>query len=198
METGLNLNDTETLQVAENSAGNLDTLIALSELPEGLRVLDKSCITPNIMNLCNHLHDFKQGIVYLTGLGHGKTTNAAGILLSYLYWKRFSRTFNNVGFFVNALELCRLNSRKYDERFDYLMHRITDSQCVVVDGVPNYMTLFDEQLIEEIYEKRLYADGITVFTSSMVPDIPANSSIMMGRALTRIASNCKLKEVFNG
>lgn len=198
METGLNLNSSETAQKVEDPCSNLDTLLTLSEIPEGLRVIDESCITPNILNLCNHLLDFQNGIIYLTGMGHGKTTNAAGILLSYLYWKRYSKTLNNVGFFAHALELCRLNAHKYDERFNYLMQRIINSQCVVIDGVPNYMTLYDEQLMEEIYEKRLYTNGITIFTSSMIPDIPANSSIMLGRALTRIACNCKFKEVFNG
>lgn len=196
METGINLTEPEKLVDMSDCYSKLNSLIEMSALPKHLQSVDPSYVKPNILNLCNHLHDFQHGIVFLTGMGQGKTTNAAAILLSYMHWKRYSPTVDNIGFYVSALELCRRNDYRFDEQLELLLQKIMNSQCVVIDGVPNYMTLKDEQLIAEIYEKRLYADGITIFTSSMVPDVTLNSSAYVGSVITRISANCKLKEVF--
>lgn len=206
MEIGLNLNSAEPDIESKSDTPELiltaqmNTLMQLSELPELLHSVNSEYITPNVLNLCNHLHDFQNGIVLLTGPGIGKTTNAVGILLSYLYWKRNTAIIEDLGFYMNVLELLRMHNCRYDEdcrnRFKFLMKRVLECQCVVIDGVPNCMTPADEQLIEEIYEKRLFKNGITIFTASMNPDRVRVGKTLVGRAVARIAGSCKMREVF--
>jgi len=172
----------------------MERLIELSELPDYLRKVDVAHVTPGVQNICNNIFS-ANGIIYLYGVGVGKSTNAAALLMSYLYGYRDCATADNVGLYLSAYDLCFHNNNRMRNQPDpwltEYMHRIKTCKCLVLDDVFATTTQQDDNLLNTVFGWRQHCKGVTVFVSGATNVFESAS-----RLLLRIDRSAKYKEEF--
>lgn len=173
------------------------TLLRKAGVPEKFQDLDKfprEYIRPNIVELCNNIQTF-DGVVLLSGLKRGKTTNAAAILLSYLDSRRYIVDTQDVGLYVSVNQLCYQNRTQdryaRDNEVQAVVRKAAAARCLVLDGLFSYLTQIDDLMLQAIYDARQNKSCITIVTTSMTDPLNCAGSIMY-----RIARDAKIKEVF--
>jgi hypothetical protein len=171
-----------------------DTLLRKSELPEKLQNIPKEYVRPNIVQLCNNITTFN-GVVLLSGLKRGKTSNAAVILLSYLNACRGFTDTQDIGLYVSVNQLCYQNRTQdrfnRDNEVQMMVRRAVNARCLILDGLFSYLTQLDDLMLQAIYDARQNKSCITVVTTSMTDPLNCAGSVMY-----RIARDAKVKEVF--
>lgn len=191
MESMLNKIDSDFME-SVGSQMSFDKILELSQLPKGLWNINKDFVKPKVIDMCNRLHDPVSPVIFLYGTGVGKTTNAAAILLSYLYWRRNSVAIENLGVYISTLELFRHNAGGWNDTWlKDTMDHIYQCECVVIDGAYSRMSRTDDMLLQEILDKRQYCEGITVFTAAVDDVLKCD-----GRSLARIAGSTLWKVHF--
>lgn len=178
-----------------NQVDIMPTLIRKAELPEKLAQLPPvEYIRPQIMDLCKNIATF-DGVVLLSGLKRGKTTNAAAILWSYLNTRRYIMDTQNVGLYLSVNQLCYQNRTQdrfnRDNEVQTMVRRAATARCLVLDGLFSYLTQVDDLMLQAIYDARQNKSCITVVTTSMTDPLNCAGSIMY-----RIARDAKIKEEF--
>lgn len=170
------------------------TLLRKSELPEKLHNLPSEYVRPSVASLCNNIQTF-DGVILLSGLQRGKTTNAAAILLSYLNSRRYIVDTQDVGLYLSVNQLCYQNRTqdRYNRNNEVqaMVRRAANARCLVLDGLFSYLTQIDDLMLQAIYDARQNKSCITVVTTSMTDPLNCAGSIMY-----RIARDAKVKEVF--
>lgn len=173
----------------------LDTLVRKSGLPEKLRELPPvEYVRPGVKSICDNIATF-DGVILLSGLKRGKTTNAAAILLSYLKSRRYIMDTVDVGLYVSVNQLCYQNRTQdryqRDNEVQMMVHKAVAARCLVLDGLFSYLTQIDDLMLQAIYDARQNKSCITVITTPI--DDPLNCA---GSVLYRMARDAKYKEVF--
>lgn len=170
------------------------TLLRKSELPEKLQNIPKEYVRPGIVQLCDNIQTF-DGVVLLSGIKRGKTTNAAVILLSYLNSRRYIADTQDVGLYISVNQLCYQNRTQdryaRDNAVQAMVHRAASARCLILDGLFSYLTQIDDLMLQSIYDARQNKSCITVVTTSMTDPLNCAGSIMY-----RLARDAKIKEVF--
>lgn len=172
----------------------MERLMELAELPECLRKVDTSYITPGVQNICSNMFT-TTGIIYLHGIGVGKSTNAAALLMSYLHGYSDGFSMENVGLYVSTYDLCFHNTNRSRYQQDPWiiehMERMRTCKCLVVDDVFTNLAQQEDILLNTIVSMRQYFNGVTVFVSSAI-----NAFDSASRVLQRIERSAKYKEEF--
>ena len=170
------------------------TLLRKSCLPEKLQVIPPEFVRPSIVKVCENITTF-DGVIVLSGIKRGKTTNAAAILLSYLNSRRYIVDTNNVGLYISVNQLCYQNRTQdrfhRDEGVQNMVNMATKAKCLVLDGLFSYLTQNDDLMLQAIYDARQNTHGITVVTTPMTDPLNCAGSIMY-----RIARDAVVKEEF--
>lgn len=171
------------------------TLVRKAELPEKLQTLPPiEYVRPGIKEICDNIAVF-DGVILLSGLKRGKTTNAAAILLSYLNSRRYIVDTQNVGLYISVNQLCYQNRTQdryqRDNEVQNMVRRAAAARCLVLDGLFSYLTQIDDLMLQSIYDARQNKSCITVVTTSI--DDPLSCA---GSILYRMARDAKHKEVF--
>lgn len=178
-----------------NTVDVFDTLVRKAEVPEKLiQPPPVEYIKPGVKEVCDNIKTF-DGVVLLSGLQRGKTTNAAAILMSYLYARRYIVETQNIGLYLSVNQLCYQNRTQdrynRDEGVQAMVRRAAAVRCLVLDGLFSYLTQIDDLMLQSIYDARQNKSCITVVTTSITD--PLNCA---GSVLYRIARDAKVKEVF--
>lgn len=173
----------------------LSTLIRKSELPEKLRELPPvEFVRPGIKAICDNIQTF-DGVILLSGLKRGKTTNAAAILLSYLNSRRYIVDTQDAGLYISVNQLCYQNRTQdryqRDNEVQNMVRRAVAARCLILDGLFSYLTQIDDLMLQAIYDARQNKSCITIVTTSI--EDPLNCA---GSILYRMARDAKYKEVF--
>lgn len=172
----------------------LPTLIRKSRLPEKLTTINEEWITPNIKNVCDRISTL-DGVVLLSGIKRGKTTNAAAIMLAYLNQRRYFLDTNDVALYLSVNQLCYENRTqdRYQRNNDLqqLIRSATNARCLILDGLFSYLTQMDDLMLQAIYDARQYKSGITIVTTPVSDPVNCAGSI-----LYRIARDAVIKEEF--
>lgn len=173
----------------------MPTLIRKAMLPENLQEFPPDeYIHPGIKDICSRIGTF-DGVIVLSGLKRGKTTNAAAILMSYLNSRRYIVDTQNVGLFVSVNQLCYQNRTQdryqRDNAVQSMVQRAAAARCLVLDGLFSYLTQIDDLMLQSIYDARQHKSCITIVTTSI--EDPLNCA---GSILYRLARDAKYKEVF--
>lgn len=170
------------------------TLLRKSALPEKLTYISSEYVRPQILDVCNQITTF-DGVILLSGLKRGKTTNAAAILLSYLNSRRYIVDTQNVGLYVSVNQLCYQNRTQdryqRDAELQNVVRNACRARCLILDGLFSYLTQIDDLMLQSIYDARQNKSCITIVTTSMTDPLNCAGSIMY-----RIARDAKIKEVF--
>ena len=175
----------------------MPTLLRKAEMPEKFRDFSnfpQEYIRPSIIELCNNIMSF-DGVVLLSGLKRGKTTNAAAILLSYLNARRYIVDTQDAGLYLSVNQLCYQNRTQdrfnRDNEVQMMVRKASNAKCLVLDGLFSYLTQIDDLMLQAIYDARQNKSCITVVTTSMTDPLNCAGSVMY-----RIARDAKIKEVF--
>lgn len=180
--------------MSDNRVDILPTLLRKAALPEKLQNISESYVRPAIVQVCNNITTF-DGVIVLSGLKRGKTTNAAAILLSYLNSRRYIMDTNDVGLFLSVNQLCYQNRTQdrfqRDNEVQTMVRRAANARCLVLDGLFSYLTQLDDLMLQAIYDARQNKSCITVVTTSMTDPLNCAGSVMY-----RIARDAKIKEEF--
>lgn len=175
----------------------LPTLLRKAEVPEKFQDMNKfppEYFRPSVVELCNNIQNF-DGVVLLSGLKRGKTTNAAAILMSYLNSRRYIVDTQDVGLYISVNQLCYQNRTQdrysRDNEVQSMVRRAANARCLVLDGLFSYLTQIDDLMLQAIYDARQNKSCITVVTTSMTDPLNCAGSIMY-----RMARDAKIKEVF--
>lgn len=172
----------------------MERLIEQAELPFGLRKVNPEFVTKGVQEICNNMFA-TTGMIYLHGLGLGKSTNAAALLMSYIHGYADCEAVTDIGLYVNAYELCYQNSTRsrYQPNMWLSDHieRIRVCKCVVIDNLFATTTQQDDLLLQSIFDMRQYYDGVTIYTSGV-----RNAFDSASRVLQRIERSAKYKEEF--
>lgn len=178
-----------------NNIDILPTLVRKSELPEKLQEYpEEGFIRPKIKEVCQNISQF-DGVILLSGLKRGKTTNAAFVLMSYLDSRRYIMDTQNVGLYLSVNQLCYQNRTQdrynRDGEVQNMVRRAATARCLVLDGLFSYLTQIDDLMLQSIYDARQNRSCITVVTTSMTDPLNCAGSVMY-----RIARDAKIKEEF--
>ena len=173
------------------------TLLRKAEVPEKFQDMNnfpREYIRPNIAEVCNSITTF-DGVILLSGLKRGKTTNAAAVLLSYLNARRYIVDTQNVGLYISVNQLCYQNRTQdrynRDNEVQEMVRRASKARCLVLDGLFSYLTQIDDLMLQAIYDARQNKSCITVVTTSISDPLNCAGSIVY-----RIARDAKIKEEF--
>lgn len=177
-----------------NQIDVFSTLLRKSELPEKLINIPQEYIRPNIAALCNQIATF-DGVILLSGLTRGKTTNAAAILLSYMNTRRYIMDTQDVGLYISVNQLCYQNRTQdryqRDNDVQNMVRRAATARCLILDGLFSYLTQIDDLMLQAIYDARQNKSCITIVTTSISDPLNCAGSI-----LYRLARDAKVKEAF--
>ena len=177
-----------------NQVDVMQTLLRKSELPETLQNISPDYVRPNIISICNAITTF-DGVILLSGLKRGKTTNAAAVLLSYLNSRRYIVDTQDVGLYLSVNQLCYQNRTQdryqRDNEVQTMVKRAVNAKCLVLDGLFSYLTQIDDLMLQAIYDARQNKSCITVVTTPISDPLNCAGSI-----LYRLARDAKLKEEF--
>lgn len=178
-----------------NDVDVFSTLVRKADIPEKLRQLPPlEYIRPSIKEVCDNITMF-DGVVLLSGLQRGKTTNASAVLLSYLMSRRYNVDTQNAGLYISVNQLCYQNRTQdrfnRDDSVQTMVRRAASAKCLVLDGLFSYLTQIDDLMLQSIYDARQNKSCITVVTTSMTDPLNCAGSIMY-----RMARDAKIKEVF--
>lgn len=177
-----------------NNIDVFSTLLRKSELPEKLACIPEEYVRPAVKDICNNIHIF-DGVVLLSGLKRGKTTNAAAILLSYLNSRRHIPDTQDVGLYISVNQLCYQNRTQdrysHNNEVQAMVRRAANARCLILDGLFSYLTQIDDLMLQAIYDARQNRAGITVITTSVTDPLDCAGSI-----LYRLARDARVKEVF--
>ncbi len=173
----------------------LPTLLRKSCFPEKFQTyINPEHIHPAIQNVCDHISEV-DGVILLSGLKRGKTTNAAAILLAYLCSRRYNVDTQDVGLFLSVNQLCYQNRTQdrfnRDSAVQNMVRQASVCKCLVLDGLFSYLTQLDDLMLQAIYDARQNRKCITVVTTSMTDPLNCAGSVMY-----RIARDAVLKEEF--
>lgn len=170
------------------------TLLRKSELPEKLANIPPEYIRPNIAELCNQIATF-DGVILLSGLRRGKTTNAAALMLSYFNSRRYIMDTQDVGLYISVNQLCYQNRTQdryqRDNDVQHMVRRAANARCLILDGLFSYLTQIDDLMLQAIYDARQNKSCITIVTTSISDPVNCAGSI-----LYRLARDAKIKEEF--
>lgn len=170
------------------------TLLRKSELPEKLANISPEYIRPNIAELCNQIATF-DGVILLSGLRRGKTTNAAALMLSYFNSRRYIMDTQDVGLYISVNQLCYQNRTQdryqRDNDVQNMVRRAANARCLILDGLFSYLTQIDDLMLQAIYDARQNKSCITIVTTSISDPVNCAGSI-----LYRLARDAKIKEEF--
>lgn len=178
-----------------NNVDVFPTLIRKSLLPEKLTQFPPvEWVKPNIKQICDNIINF-DGVILLSGLKRGKTTNAAALLLSYLNARRYIVDTQNVGLYVSVNQLCYQNRTQdrfnRDAAVQTMVRNASNARCLILDGLFSYLTQIDDLMLQSIYDARQNKSCITIVTTSITDPLNCAGSIMY-----RIARDAKIKEEF--
>ena len=170
------------------------TLIRKSELPEKLQNIPPEYVRPSIVELCSKMATF-DGLILLSGLKRGKTTNAAALFLSYLNSRRNIVDTQNVGLYLSVNQLCYQNRTQdrfnRDNEVQAMVRRAANARCLLLDGLFSYLTQVDDLMLQAIYDARQNKACITIVTTSMTDPLNCAGSVMY-----RMARDAVVKEEF--
>ena len=173
----------------------LPTLLRKACFPERFQnYINPDHIRPAVLDICNNITRVN-GVILLSGLKRGKTTNAAAILKAYLESRRYNVDTQDVGLFLSVNQLCYQNRTQdrysRDNAVQSVVRQASVCKCLVLDGLFSYLTQLDDLMLQAIYDSRQNRSGITVVTTSMTDPLNCAGSVMY-----RIARDAIAKEEF--
>lgn len=144
--------------------------------------------------MCNQIATF-DGVILLSGLRRGKTTNAAALMLSYFNSRRYIMDTQDVGLYISVNQLCYQNRTQdryqRDNDVQNMVRRAANARCLILDGLFSYLTQIDDLMLQAIYDSRQNKSCITIVTTSISDPVNCAGSI-----LYRLARDARIKEKF--
>ena len=144
--------------------------------------------------MCNQISTF-DGVILLSGLRRGKTTNAAALMLSYFNSRRYIMDTQDVGLYISVNQLCYQNRTQdryqRDNDVQNMVRRAANARCLILDGLFSYLTQIDDLMLQAIYDSRQNKSCITIVTTSISDPVNCAGSI-----LYRLARDARIKEEF--